>query len=249
MAAAAWSWVEKMLHEDHVISAPRALRVSMRTAVWMAVGHKWLADVAGDREICVFQHSNTGKLTHVKAASNAGTSKRLLSTKLLAGVHETRHLLLGQLNLATTKGSEVDVGDLVLLCGLGRHDCGVCVGGIVVGGGEEGVCVERVREREESRVVKFEEEWVLMETNNRCLRGFGGRQGFLRGTTADPLHIPTPTAQPFVESSLRATLLVKLMSILLSISRGRHVVGLDYEPVHLIQGISSCHPVETLVSN
>jgi hypothetical protein len=25
------------LHEDQVISAPRALRVSMRTAVWMAV--------------------------------------------------------------------------------------------------------------------------------------------------------------------------------------------------------------------
>jgi hypothetical protein len=99
-------------------------------------------------------------------------------------------------------------------------------------------------------VVRFEEEWVLMETNNRCLRGFGGRQGFLRGgTTADPLHIPTPSAQPFVESSLRATLLVKLMSILLSINRRRHVVGLDYEPVHLIQGISSCHPVGKLVSN
>jgi len=38
MAAAAWSWVEKMLQEVHVSSAPRALRVSMRTAVWMAVG-------------------------------------------------------------------------------------------------------------------------------------------------------------------------------------------------------------------
>jgi hypothetical protein len=37
MAAAAWSWVEKMLQDDQVISAPRALRVSMRTAVWMAV--------------------------------------------------------------------------------------------------------------------------------------------------------------------------------------------------------------------
>ena len=37
MAAAAWSWVEKMLHEVQVISAPRALRVSMRTAVWMAI--------------------------------------------------------------------------------------------------------------------------------------------------------------------------------------------------------------------
>jgi hypothetical protein len=91
----------------------------------------------------------SGKLTHVKAASNAGTSKRLLSTELLTGGHKTRHLLLGQLNLATTKGREVDVGDLVLLCGLGRHDCGVCVWGGVVDGGEEGVCRERGREGRE----------------------------------------------------------------------------------------------------
>lgn len=33
MAAAAWSWVEKMLQEDQVTSAPRATRVSIRTAV------------------------------------------------------------------------------------------------------------------------------------------------------------------------------------------------------------------------
>ena len=37
MAAAAWSWVEKMLHDDHVTSAPSALRVSMSTAVWMVM--------------------------------------------------------------------------------------------------------------------------------------------------------------------------------------------------------------------
>ena len=37
MAAAAWSWVEKMLQLVQVTSAPRATRVSMRTAVWMAV--------------------------------------------------------------------------------------------------------------------------------------------------------------------------------------------------------------------
>jgi hypothetical protein len=36
IAAAAWSWVEKMLHEVQVHSAPRATRVSIRTAVWMA---------------------------------------------------------------------------------------------------------------------------------------------------------------------------------------------------------------------
>ena len=36
MAAAAWSWVEKMLQEVQVTSAPRDVRVSIRTAVWMA---------------------------------------------------------------------------------------------------------------------------------------------------------------------------------------------------------------------
>ncbi len=33
-AAAAWSWVEKMLHETQRTSAPRSTSVSMRTAVW-----------------------------------------------------------------------------------------------------------------------------------------------------------------------------------------------------------------------
>jgi hypothetical protein len=75
----------------------------------------------------------------VKAASNAGTGKRLFSTKLLTSGHETGHLLLGQLNLAATEGREVDVGDLVLLGGLGRHVCGVVEG--VVGVELEGGCL------------------------------------------------------------------------------------------------------------
>ena len=37
MAAAAWSCVEKMLHDAHRTSAPSATRVSMRTAVWMVM--------------------------------------------------------------------------------------------------------------------------------------------------------------------------------------------------------------------
>ena len=36
-AAAAWSWVEKMLHEAQRTSAPSAVSVSMRTAVWMVM--------------------------------------------------------------------------------------------------------------------------------------------------------------------------------------------------------------------
>src|SRR4028119_308608 len=37
MAAAAWSCVEKMLQEDQRTSAPRALSVSISTAVWMVM--------------------------------------------------------------------------------------------------------------------------------------------------------------------------------------------------------------------
>ena len=37
MAAAAWSWVEKMLQEAQRTWAPRATSVSMRTAVWIVM--------------------------------------------------------------------------------------------------------------------------------------------------------------------------------------------------------------------
>jgi hypothetical protein len=37
MAAAAWSWVEKMLHDAQRTSAPRAFRVSISTAVWIVI--------------------------------------------------------------------------------------------------------------------------------------------------------------------------------------------------------------------
>ncbi len=37
IAAAAWSWVEKMLQLAHRTSAPSAARVSMSTAVWMVM--------------------------------------------------------------------------------------------------------------------------------------------------------------------------------------------------------------------
>jgi hypothetical protein len=108
MAAAAWSWVEKMLQDDQVISAPRALRVSMRTAVWMARGKLlsalgFVEDWSGVR----VEH------THVQATSDAGTLQGLVLGVLLTGGHETGHLLLGEINLATAKGREVDVGNLV----------------------------------------------------------------------------------------------------------------------------------------
>ena len=37
IAAAAWSWVEKMLHDDQRTSAPRATSVSISTAVWIVM--------------------------------------------------------------------------------------------------------------------------------------------------------------------------------------------------------------------
>lgn len=96
MAAAAWSWVEKMLQEVQVTSAPRAVRVSMRTAVWMA-------EVAVSKDSIVFLNDQH---THVKTTSNAGTSEGLVSTVLLTDGHQTGHLNLGELDLAATEGGE-----------------------------------------------------------------------------------------------------------------------------------------------
>jgi hypothetical protein len=53
------------------------------------------------------------KRTHVQATSNAGTLQWLVLGVLLTGGHETGHLLLGEINLTTAKGREVDVGNLV----------------------------------------------------------------------------------------------------------------------------------------
>lgn len=52
------------------------------------------------------------KHTHVQASGNAGALERLLGGVLLAGLNKTGHLLLGQLDLSSTKGREVDVCDL-----------------------------------------------------------------------------------------------------------------------------------------
>lgn len=55
---------------------------------------------------CVVEH------THVQATGDTGALQWLLLGVLLACLHKTRHLLLGELNLATAKGREVDVGNL-----------------------------------------------------------------------------------------------------------------------------------------
>lgn len=57
---------------------------------------------------------------HVQATGNAGTSERLVSGVLLANGHQTRHLILGQLNLLAAESSEGKVSDLELVGG-SRH--------------------------------------------------------------------------------------------------------------------------------
>lgn len=53
----------------------------------------------------------------MQATGDTGTSKRLLSGILLSGGHETGHLVLGELDLATTESGQAEVGDLELLGG------------------------------------------------------------------------------------------------------------------------------------
>ena len=105
---------------DQVTSAPRATRVSMRTAVWMAIK---ALDNGG-------KAPPPSKLTHVKTSSNAGTLQWLLSVVLGARGHQTRHLVLSQVDLAAAEGGEAEVGDLELVGG-SRH-CEVLVVVMVV---------------------------------------------------------------------------------------------------------------------
>jgi hypothetical protein len=113
-----------------------------------------------------------------------------------------------------------------LYCFAGSEDMiVVCVGGVV--GGEGGCCVEGGREGGEVR--------GKMETNMRLRwrRGQSLAARVFSEGQLPPIHstYPLQSAQPFLESSLRATLLVKVMSIVLSINRGRHVVGVVLEAI------------------
>lgn len=102
MAAAAWSWVEKMLHEDQETWAPRAVRVSMRTAVWMVllISFRFDGDCSSD--------------LHVETSSNSGTLQGLVGAVLLTDGHESGHLVLSELDLLSAEGGEGDVCDFVV---------------------------------------------------------------------------------------------------------------------------------------
>jgi hypothetical protein len=62
--------------------------------------------------------------THVKTSGNAGALQWLVLSVLAASLHQTRHLVLGELNLAATERRKTDVGNLELVGG-GRHSGGL----------------------------------------------------------------------------------------------------------------------------
>jgi hypothetical protein len=82
MAAAAWSWVEKMLHEAQRTSAP-------------------------ERRQRLDQHRRLDR--HVERAGDPGALQRLRGAELLAQRHQARHLGLGDLDLLAAEIGEAEV--------------------------------------------------------------------------------------------------------------------------------------------
>ena len=87
IAAAAWSWVEKMLQEHQRTSAPRARQR-------------------------LDQHRGLDR--HVQRAGDARALERLRVGELGAGRHQAGHLVLGELDLLAAERREREVGDLVV---------------------------------------------------------------------------------------------------------------------------------------
>ena len=87
IAAAAWSCVEKMLHEHQRTSAPSAVER-------------------------LDQHGRLHR--HVQRAGDARALERLRGAELLAQRHQAGHLVLGELDLLAAEVGEADVGDLVV---------------------------------------------------------------------------------------------------------------------------------------
>ena len=86
-AAAAWSWVEKMLQEAQRTSAPSATRVSISTAVWMVMCSE--------------------------PAIRAPASGLDVAVALAHG-HQAGHLVLGEGDLGAPEVGKGQVGDLVV---------------------------------------------------------------------------------------------------------------------------------------
>lgn len=82
----------------------------MRTAVWMAAG-----------QLGQVPRSMLRQRTHMQATGNAGALQRLVGTVLVADSHQTGHLHLGELDLATAEGSQgLDQRNHQQLDGAGR---------------------------------------------------------------------------------------------------------------------------------
>ncbi len=84
-AAAAWSWVEKMLHDAQRTCAPSETRVSMSTAVCTVM-------CSDPRDARTLQRQHLGVLA--------------------AQRHQAGHLVLGQPDLLTPEFGEGQIGDL-----------------------------------------------------------------------------------------------------------------------------------------
>jgi hypothetical protein len=79
------------------------------------------ADLGAKRGQRLDQHGGLDR--HVEGAGDASALERLRSGELLAGLHQARHLVLGQLDLLAAEGGEGDVGNLVVgLLGGGGHE-------------------------------------------------------------------------------------------------------------------------------
>ncbi len=87
IAAAAWSWVEKMLQDAQRTSAPSSTRVSISTAVWMV-----MCSEPGD----------------------PGAAQRTAVAVALAKGHQAGHLVLGEGDLLASEGGKVQVSDSVI---------------------------------------------------------------------------------------------------------------------------------------
>jgi len=97
MAAAAWSWVEKMLHEAQRTSgAERGQRLD--------------------------QHRGLDR--HVQRAGDARAGERLGGAEFGTKRHQAGHLRLGDLDFLAAETGEIDVGDDIVAklgLGLARH--------------------------------------------------------------------------------------------------------------------------------
>ena len=90
IAAAAWSWVEKMLQELQRTVAPSAVRVSISTAVCTVM---W-------------------RQPAIRAPSSGARGAELRAER-----HQPRHLGLGDRDLLPPPIGKGDVGDLEVVCG------------------------------------------------------------------------------------------------------------------------------------